>query len=793
MLRLVACVTQQHDVWLVGLAVLVCAIACVTAIHLFDRGLAAAASRHAGDAAWAEEAWRIGAAVAFGSGVWATHFLAMLAFRPGLPFGFAVPLTLASLVIPIVGAWLALSLVAGAPSAAIAQVAGGLLIGLSVALMHFIGMGALLISAQIEADNPTRLAAIGFGVLLSVAALFAHRAGRSWSAAGLLGLGVCGLHFTAMSALSLVPDGHSWPADEALTSGTLGVAIALVIPLMLLGSLVASLLDADRNQHVVAETRRLRRLLDATFEGILIHENGRVTETNAQLCALLGCEREALLGSDVQERLGLLSFPTVTPNGQPVSVETEIIDAAGRTHPVELLARALADTSGEQVLAVRDLSERKLSEERIAHFAQHDTLTGLANRVLFNEILRQALAQADRTRHSVALLCLDLDGFKSANDLLSYASGDLLLKAVAGRLRTATRRMDTVARIGGDEFAVLQPVAAGADATAGLGERIVRLLSQPFEIGGQVINISASVGIAVFPSDATAPEDLLRKADLALYRAKRDSKGTYRFFEPGMDAQMQQRRELELDLRGALNANQFTLHYQGLFDTRTLEPVGFEALLRWDHPRLGRISPAVFIPIAEGCGLIGDIGDWVLQTACAEAVGWPGNVRLSVNLSPAQFKRAGLMNHVKQTLLESGLPPSRLELEITEGVLIDDTERAQTILSDLRKHGIRLALDDFGTGYSSLGYLRRFPFHTLKIDKSFVQGIGQDPGSDAIVRAVIGLGRSLDLDVIAEGVETTQQLAFLRGQKCTLVQGFLLARPVPAEELLHAIPQQARA
>jgi diguanylate cyclase (GGDEF)-like protein/PAS domain S-box-containing protein len=579
-----------------------------------------------------------------------------------------------------------------------------------------------------------------------------------------------------------------------LDPAQLALGIALVAIVILAWSLIAALLDASRARGLEAETRRLRRLLDATFEGILFHRDGIVTEVSAQLCALLGTGREALIGREVRAVLGDAALPVAVPGHAATSLETDIVDAAGRRHPVELLARPPTDAEGgEQVLAVRDLSERRRAEQRIAHLAHHDPLTGLANRGLFGDMVREALEHADRAGGRLALLFIDLDGFKSANDLLGHASGDQLLTAVAVRLRGTSRQMDAVARIGGDEFAILQPLAGLPERAATLADRVVRLLSQPFEIAGQTIRIGASVGVALSPGDARTPDDLLRKANVALHRAKQDGKGTYRFFEAGMDAHMRERRELELDLRAALTSEQFSLNYQGQYDAATLAPVGYEALLRWDHPKLGRVSPATFIPIAEASGTIREIGAWVLATACREAAAWSRPLRLSVNLSPAQFKGTDLPRAVRETLARTGLPPARLELEITEGVLIDDPDSAFAVLSDIKAQGVRLALDDFGTGYASLGYLRRFPFDTLKIDKSFVQAIGQDASSDAIVRAVVGLGRSLELEVIAEGVETPQQLAFLRAQKCHEVQGFLLGRPLPAADLDRAMVEAARA
>jgi diguanylate cyclase (GGDEF)-like protein len=383
----------------------------------------------------------------------------------------------------------------------------------------------------------------------------------------------------------------------------------------------------------------------------------------------------------------------------------------------------------------------------------------------------------------VATHIFDLDYFKTVNDTLGHPAGDKLLKEAAARLQTLVRETDTIARMGGDEFAIVQVgIAQPADATS-LAQRIIAVVSEPYDIEGHQVVVGASVGIAIGPNDGTSPEQIIRNADLALYRAKDDGRGTYRFFEPEMDAQMQARRELESDLRKALAACEFQLHYQPVVDLASNEISGFEALIRWHHPVKGLIAPNTFIPLAEEIGLIVPIGEWALRQACATAAKWPAHFKIAVNLSPAQFRSPGLLQAIVGALAASGLAPDRLELEITEAILLQDSETTLGMLYRLRELGVRIAMDDFGTGYSSLSYLQSFPFDKIKIDRSFVRDIAESTGSLNIVRAVAALAKGLGMTATAEGVETTQQLDTIRAEGCTEMQGYLFSRPLPADEI----------
>jgi diguanylate cyclase (GGDEF)-like protein len=435
--------------------------------------------------------------------------------------------------------------------------------------------------------------------------------------------------------------------------------------------------------------------------------------------------------------------------------------------------------------------ERARAEAQITHMARHDGLTGLPNRVLFHQEMERALTRVHRDE-PFAVLCLDLDRFKSVNDTLGHPVGDALLVEIAQRLLTCIREGDMVARLGGDEFAILQRGTQDpADAT-GLAERIIGALGAPCHVAGHTILTAASVGIAFAPGDESDADRLLKAADMALYRAKSDGGGTCRLFEQEMDAKMQARRLLEIDLRQALLQDEFQVYYQPIVSLHDYGVTGFEALLRWNHPTQGMVSPGDFIPIAEEIGVIAPIGAWVLRTACADAARWPAEVKVAVNISPMQFKSKTLVADVVSALTASGLPAQRLEIEITETVMLQDTNMTLETLDQLRRLGVRIAMDDFGTGYSSLSYLRRFPFNKIKIDQCFIRDMSEEHESMAVLRAITGLGANLGMVTTAEGVETLEQLCRLRAEGCTEVQGYFFSKPKPVEEVANMLQSIAR-
>jgi diguanylate cyclase (GGDEF)-like protein len=438
---------------------------------------------------------------------------------------------------------------------------------------------------------------------------------------------------------------------------------------------------------------------------------------------------------------------------------------------------------GGWVATHEDITEQRRSEVKIEYMAHHDSLTDLANRVLLNERLEHALGRRIHREEMVAVHHLDLDQFKAVNDTFGHLAGDKLLKIVADRLRGLVRETDTIARMGGDEFVIVQgPIRDPADATS-LAQRIIVLMSEPYDLDGHQAVIGASIGIAVGPGDGLRPDKLLRNADLALYRAKGDGRGTFRFFEPAMDLQMQTRRIMEQDLRKALPAGEFELYYQPVVNLASNEISGFEALIRWNHPEKGIVAPAAFIPLAEEIGFIVPLGEWVIRQACATAAQWPGELHVAVNISAVQFRSPGLMQVIVGALAASGLQPTRLEIEITETVLLQNKETTLALLHQLRALGIRIAMDDFGTGYSSLTYLQCFPFDKIKIDRSFVKDITENTGSLNIVRAVAALANGMGMTATAEGVETSEQLDKITSEGCTEMQGYLFSRPLPVHEI----------
>ncbi len=507
-------------------------------------------------------------------------------------------------------------------------------------------------------------------------------------------------------------------------------------------------------------------------------ETRAIRKVNAAACAHYGAAEADLIGETV-EALEHLDPGFDAPDG--IAIHR---GANGAPIEVTLFERELEHEGRPSVLmACVDVTERRRAEAKLTHMARHDALTDLPNRLLYREQVEARIRTMKLFGDPFAVLLFDLDNFKGVNDTLGHSVGDLLLQETARRIMSCLGAGDIAARLGGDEFAVIHAGPDVAHSVHDLVGRIRAALKRPFTAEGHAVQTGASVGIALAPLHGDDPERLLKNADLALYAAKADGRGVHRVFEPEMDAQLQARRRLEIELRSALIKGELDVHYQPLWDLRTGRMSGCEALLRWRHPERGDIPPSEFIPTAEEAGLIGAIGQYVLRRACADAARWPKDVHIAVNLSPAQFRARGILETVVQALAASGLAPHRLDLEITEALLLERNEETLAALNGLRAIGVGISMDDFGTGYSSLIYLRSFPFTKIKIDKSFVLGLAQSLDSQAIVRAIVSLAASLGLRVLAEGVETEADLAYLRQVGCDEAQGFLFSAAKPVEEL----------
>lgn len=633
--------------------------------------------------------------------------------------------------------------------------------------------------------------------------------------------------FSALAALDLIKK-HQLDLPFIIVSGIIGEDIAVAA--MKAGAHdylkkdnLARLVPAiERELRECAERRarrhaelalrereeKYRKLFNNIYDAIFLNaltEDGRMgpfLEVNDVACERLGYSREELLRlhpqdiiqEDTERKINNIT-KAIIKHGH-LTFEMTLTGKSGDVYPVEVSAHVFPLGDSHVVLSIaRDIRERKRAEEIIWHQAYHDALTGLPNRLLFRDRLEQALAYARRHEKVLAVMFLDLDRFKTINDTLGHSVGDQLLQGVARRLTHCVREEDTVARMGGDEFTLLLPEVEQVDDVARIAQKLIDALKPPFYIEGYELYSSTSIGIAFYPNDGEEPETILKNADTAMYRAKDHGRNNYQLYAAEMSSLSFERLALGNMLRKALDHEELLVHYQPQLDLRTGKIFGMEALVRWQHPDLGLISPLQFISLAEETGLISPLGEWVMRTACAQTKAWQAAglapLRVAVNLSARQFKHVGLIDTVAQVLDDTGLEPQYLELELTESIVAENAEATIATLRDLKAMGIKLSIDDFGTGYSSLSYLKRFPLDLLKIDQSFVHHMTSDSDDAAIVTAVINMAHSLKLKVIAEGVQTEEQLSLLRRQDCDQVQGNLFSKPIAAEEFGQLLLQQA--
>lgn len=669
MVAVLGCIAWKHNIWLVLVAALVCAFGSWTIIRLFEKATNTAGLQRNG--------WHFLTAVAAGASIWCTHFIAMLAYEPGVPVSFDPVVTISSLFLAVAGAGVGF-IIASDGRARFSSVLGGSIVGLAIAAMHYTGMAAYRVQGLVTWNKPFLLASIALSVSLSGMALYFATRRVSWAdkfaAPGILLLAIVCLHFTGMTAFQVTPVlTEGWYTDPAELQ-TLALAVAGVA-MVIVGA-------------------------------------------------------------------GLASY---------------IIDDSARAE----------------------------SLDQLRYMALNDSLTGLPNRTSFDDRLNHELEHAGGAGHKVALIIMDLNRFKEINDVRGHAVGDKVLKVLASRMSDRLQDGEFVARLGGDEFAAvyrMQDQVKFQDFLA----RLEASMFEPINHENSEIVAGASLGVAMYPDNANDKETLINNADLAMYRAKSDLTQIVCFYDQSMDESVRARRNLANDLRDALENNQLAVHYQVQTSVSTGQIRGYEALLRWRHPIRGQISPGEFIPLAEETGLILKLGEWVLRQACSTAASWEQPYKIAVNLSPVQFSSADLPKIILEVLVSTGLSPDRLELELTESTIFADRERSLATLRQIKALGVNIALDDFGTGYSSLETLRMFPFDKIKLDRSFMSEIESSPQAKAIIRAVLALGRSLEIPVLAEGIETDGQLSLLGTEGCDEAQGYLLGRPVSIEQLVSS-------
>lgn len=760
MFSVIACIRDNHDWRLVIAAAIVCLVGSLTTMLLLFRAQECDVGQR--------KLWIGTSAFASGVGVWATHFIAMLAYDGGMPISYDLGLTFLSVILSIFGSWVAI-LIASEGRTGYSFAYGGLLMALGITAMHLTGMQAIEAQAVVVYDASTTIVAFGSCAVLSAVAFLAFfklRGMKRFAASSAaFVLAICTLHFISMSSITLVADPTREVPAMALQPEVLAAIVMAVATGLILMAFGAVFLESHLTD--------LRGLANVSQDGLVILRDGKIIDTNERFLALSGWKLSELTDNAPPAVLAL-----VHAEQERAHKEMLLIVKDEREIPVEVVTRRIVYRGRHcDVLVVRDLTERKRAEEMIEHLAHYDVLTDLPNRSLFDTRIRQALQVAERKRAQVAVFCIDLDRFKAVNDIFGHAEGDRILRKIAAILKRCVDHDDTIARLGGDEFAIVQPGKRQPDAARRLARRIIDEFAAEMDTARDPTAVGASIGIALYPADGKSAEELCNNADTALYRVKHAGRGAACFFDAEMDESVRTRRQIEHELRHAINRKQLHVNYQPILDARSGEINGYEALMRWNRPGHGMSEPEIFIPIAEESGSIVQLGEWILREACIEAARWPQPLTIAVNVSPVQFLLPNLCERVAEILKEASLAPERLELEITEAALARDRNRVMNTLQRLRGLGVRIVMDDFGTGFSSLSNLRSFPFDKIKVDRSFTGILEHDAGARSIVRAIIGLGHSLGMPVVTEGVQTEMQRQIVVEEGCTQVQGLLLGKP----------------
>lgn len=809
----------SYDIWLVLLSIGIAVMASYIGLDMASR-VNAAKRVHL------RQLWLIGGTLSMGCGIWAMHFIGMLAYNLSIPVAYHIPTTLLSLLVANLVSGLTLFMASRKSLGLMKLLLTGTIMGLGISAMHYVGMSAMQIAPTINYDLPLFGLSLIIAIIAAVAALYLAFSLRDenspstiWKKAGsaiLMGIAIVGMHFTGMAAAIISPDSVCTVAAPEYSSDVLAVIVAICSGLIVTATLLLGMLDARVARQAEKEVRMMTRELRDSEERFrtmtervrdifsILSPEGIVKYESPAVMDALGYEPEELIGNNMFELVHPQDAEAVQYQFERVLAGEEMIRPIefrfrhknGTWRVLEAFARnELANPAVDGVVVhSRDITEHKQSQQTIWNLAHHDALTGLPNRSLLQDRILQAIHQAHREGHKLAVLFLDLDHFKHINDSLGHHVGDSLLQVAAQRIELCLREGDTVARLGGDEFVVLLPSFQSDSDVVMVADQILEELGKPFEIDGHGLHIGVSIGISQYPRDGKEPGHLMRMADAAMYHAKANGRNNAQFFTEQIDSVARERLQVENGLRLALQQGELRLYYQPLVDLKTDVVVGMEALIRWEHPQRGLLSPISFVEIAEDTGLITTIGEWILGEACQQAKQWNDHghdLQVAINLSVRQFDTGNLHQTIVHALRQSGLPARQLKLEITESTMISNIEETSQLLERLRSLGIQIAIDDFGTGYSSLSYLKRFPIDTLKIDQSFVRDIGVDTDDEAIVTAIVAVAHSLKMGIVAEGIESERQLDFLRKLGCNVGQGYYFSKPLPPEQFTEFLKNWA--
>ncbi|MGE8078880.1 EAL domain-containing protein [Peribacillus loiseleuriae] len=760
--------------------------------------------------------WLFGGAFAMGMGIWSMHFIAMLAFHLSIPVTYNLIWVIISIIPAIISSGLALYIVNRPSLGTTSVILGSLFIATGIVSMHYIGMEAMEMGASIEYNPFLWVLSVIIAFFASLVALYLlfyvsqnPKTPRIWwrktGSALIMGIAISSMHYVGMSAAKFKPYHQHSLSGPTFNSTLLAYSIGIGMLIILGFVFISMVVDHRFESQSIESERKFRSVIESANDAIILADSkGSIISWNKGAQIIFGYEDKEVLGKKLQiiipeqlreaHQLGMNRYlSTNKPRVIGKTVELQGLRKDGNEFPIELSVATWKEEGNIYFSSIiRDITERKHAEEKINQMVYRDHLTGLPNRHLLNDRLTQALDQANENTHIIGIMFIDLDRFKFVNDTLGHAVGDHLLIEVAKRIQACVGKMDTVCRQGGDEFIVLLPNTTAEDVTKS-AQKIVDLFSHTIVLNEHEMIVTPSIGIALYPSDGRDIETLIKNADTAMYRVKEQGKNSFQFYTPDMNEIVSKKMQLEIGLRKALKRDEFIIHYQPQVDVNSGDLIGVEALIRWQHPEWGTISPADFIPLAEETGLIIPIGDWVLYEACLQNKYWQNKgfppVRIAVNISSRQFQQSNLVEMVSKTLKKTGLDAKYLELELTESI-IQDSKHAISTMHQLKEMGIHLSIDDFGTGYSSLSYLKTFPIDTLKIDQTFTTNIFTDLKDASLVDTIINMAHSLDLKVIAEGVETLEQLQFLQQRQCNEAQGYFFSRPISAEEMSNVFKEQ---